>query len=189
VSVPSWLAPHAEIPAPSPNDRASASAFVREQWAVLAALDVPEGVRIELVAIAAWETGWGKSAARQVHNVVGAKVKRDIAAWHLRRLGYALRWFRYAGHVNSGDAKVVTYCAFADAETCWRMSLERVFGRAPWAEDYRPAASKLWAGDPDWVRSLIVEGGYRGTRSAANPGPSVAAHRSVVARVRKLLAA
>jgi hypothetical protein len=166
------------------------AAFARECDADLRTLGVPEWQRAELIAIAALETGWGTSAAYQAGNVGGLKAKRDVAEWYRKRWREPLPWFRTAGHTASGDKPVVMYAAFPARSTCWRLLLERTFGTpiaAPYAAAYRETARRLWAGDPDWIAALIAAG-YRGTVTAQNPGPSIAAHRSLVTRVRGLLA-
>jgi hypothetical protein len=188
VTLPSWLDPAAELPLP-PRGPKLPRGFVRGQDAVLRTLGVPEWQRWELIAIAAAETGWGSSAARQASNLGGQKVKADVAAWHRRRLGFPMRWFRAAGHVASGDKPEVLYAAFPDDATYWRLAMERVFGTPiapPWMERYRDAGGKLWAGDEGWFPALLAAG-YRGSVTAAKPAASIAAHRSIVSRVRALL--
>jgi hypothetical protein len=189
VTLPGWLEPAAELPLPAKGPKLP-RAFVRGQDATLRTLGVPEWQRWELIAIAAAETGWGSSAARQASNLGGQKVKADVAAWHRRRMGTPLRWFRAAGHVKSGDKPEVIYCAFDSDATYWRLAMERVFGTAvaaPWMERYREAARLLWAGSPEWFPALLAAG-YRGSVTAAAPARSIASHRSIVARVRALLA-
>jgi hypothetical protein len=195
--LPSWLSESARVerPAPLPRRLAKDDAHCRtallQQDAILRRLGVPACVREELLAISALETAWFTSAAFLAGNVAGLKVKADVAGWHRRRMGSPLRWFYAPGHTASGDKPVVAYCGFADHETCWRVLLERVFGTGvapPWVEDYREAAAMLWAGNPGWLRSLLVKGGYRGRVTAAAPDESIAGHRRIVGRVRALLA-
>jgi hypothetical protein len=194
--LPSWLSEAARVERPAPlprklaRDDGHCRTALRAQDAILRRLGAPPCVREELLAISALETAWFTSAAFRAGNVGGLKIKKDVADWHQRRMGMPARWFYAPGHTASGDKPVVAYHAFADPETCWRVLLERVFGTpvaAPWVADYREAAAMLWAGDPAWLRSLLVRGRYRGRVTAAAPDESIARHREIVARVRSLL--
>jgi hypothetical protein len=194
--LPSWLRADCEVPRPKPLDRklgrsdSHCRTFLRAQDAILRRLGLPEHVRVELLAISALETAWFTSAAFRAGNVGGLKVKADVAAWHLRRMGTPVRWFYAPGHTSSGDKPVVAYHAFVDHETCWRVLLERVFGTdvaRPWKAGYLDASRLLWAGSPEWFPALL-KAGYRGPVTAAAPAESVEGHRANVTRVRRLLA-
>jgi hypothetical protein len=197
-NLPSWLDPASEIPRPAPIPKpasraarvAMRRAFVAAQDKALRALGVDAFVRAELIAIAITECADGRSAGAQVANYGGAKVKQDIAAWHLRSRGHPMAWFRAAGHVKSGDAPEVLYCAFGSADAYWSMALARVFGTAiaePWERRYRETARRLWAHDSEFVAALIAAG-YRGGVTQRNPGASIAAHYALAAEVRGMLA-
>lgn len=188
MSLPSWLEPSREIPLPA-RAKKDLQRFVREMDAALKLNGVPEWQRVELIAIAACETAWGTSSPRQVHNLGGQKAKRDVAEWHRRRFGFPMSWCRAPGHVRSGDSAVVIYAAFSSDENYWAMALARVFGTgigSPWMPRYATTAKLLWAGDPAWIDALIAAE-YRGSTTTKNPRASIASHRSIAERVRKLM--
>ena len=200
-ALPSWLSAAHIVPLPAPLSRKLAAdpahrrAFVAACDADLRALGVPQWQRHELTAIAATETGWGTSALYQLNNCVGLKIKKDVADWHVATLGRPMSWAPAPGHVASGDDAIEAYVAFATRVDCWRVSLARMFGTpgdkttksaAPWRDGNREAARLLWAGDERWFRSLLVTAKYRDEKTAASPDKSIAAHRAIVADVRRL---
>jgi hypothetical protein len=187
MTLPAWLKPEAEIGAPPTAEEL----YVRTQVAALRALGVPEWQAIEAAAFACHETGTGlKGRGPQGHNHAGLKAKKDVADWHQRRVGFPLRFWRQGGHAASGDSKVVLYAAFGSSATFWECWLERHVGRRagekPYAAIYVEAGRLYWAGDEGWVRELALRG-YRGPKTQANPGPSVATHRDRVRFVRQVL--
>jgi hypothetical protein len=201
VTPPSWLDPSRERPAPSARPKpasrrareAEDRAFARRIDAALRALGGPEFVRAEVCAMVAHESAWGRSALAQCGNLAGMKVKREIAEWHRRTYGYPLAWVRLAGHAASGDAPVVTYCAFAREERSLELLLARVLGTAvarPWEARYLETHARLWGCREDWADALI-DAGYRGTVVANDPkrrALAIERHRATVSRVRGLLA-
>jgi hypothetical protein len=203
---PSWLGHEIQCPAPIPKPRdpklrdAQDAAFVRAQFDLLRTLGWGEWQAIELVAIAAHETGYGRSEPSQVSNQVGLKIKRDVADWIAVTFGERMGYVTKAGHASSGDRAKERYCAFPNDTACWNLAAARMFGVPgtkwqkhipPWVKGYREAAELLRTGDARWIDALIVDGGYRGSIVAGDPKRSsaaVAAHRSLVTRVRGLLA-
>jgi hypothetical protein len=203
---PSWLG--AEIPCPAPKAKprdpkvrdAQDAAFARAQFDLLRTLGWSEWPAIELTAIAAHETASGRSEPSQVHNQVGLKIKKDVADWIAATFGERMQYVTKAGHASSGDKKRERYCAFPNDTACWNLACARMFGVPgtkwqkfipPWVKDYRKAAELLRTGDPRWIDALIVDGGYRGSTVANDPErvrKVIAAHRSLVTRVRGLLA-
>jgi hypothetical protein len=204
---PSWLGEEIPCPAPKAKPRdpklrdAQDAAFARSQFDLLRALGWSEWQAIELTAIAAHETGYGRSEPSQVHNQVGLKIKRDVSDWIAATLGERMGYVTKAGHTSSGDRTRERYCAFPNDIACWNLAGARMFGVPgtkyqkhipPWIKGYREAAELLRTGDPRWIDALIVDGGYRGSTVASDPTrvrAVIAAHRSLVTRVRGLLAA
>lgn len=191
----SWLRESARIPRPPAlpralaKDPAHARRFVLATMADLAAVGVTGWAAAELTAISWLETACGTSAAHAANNVAGLKVKRDVAQWHERETGKPLAFFEAPGHTNSGDGARVLYCAFSARVVCWRVLCARVFGPNRWMRQYREASRRLRASDPTWIDALLVEGGYRGPVTAANPTDSIAEHHALAAKVRRILAA
>ncbi len=192
--LPSWLDPALEVDASRdlPDDLA---AFVRAQWAVLAALGVRGDRAAELIAHAATECGRGRRA--HAHNLGGIKLREAENTEHKAKHGRGLAWWRDLGHVDAGDDDVVYYRGFDDDADFWRYLLKTRVGTpgaAPTKERYAEASRVFWSADPSgWMLALLLAG-YRGDtrrREAEAQGdahPSAVAHRNLVARVRGMLA-
>ena len=175
-----------------PDDLA---AFVRAQWAVLAALGVRGDRAAELIAHAATECGRGRRA--HAHNLGGIKLREAENTEHKAKHGRGLAWWRDLGHVDAGDDDVVYYRGFDDDADFWRYLLKTRVGTpgaAPTKERYAEASRVFWSADPSgWMLALLLAG-YRGDtrrREAEAQGdahPSAVAHRNLVARVRGMLA-
>lgn len=189
MTVPPWLDPAAEVPAPPRKARDDAE-WTRLLLAVLEALGLAPWQRFELAAVAALETGWYDSPAVELHNWGGSKAKLDVVRRYQAAHGRPMRWFRSAGHLASGDPSEVYYAAWDDDAGYWRDWLARNVGSAPGtlplATIYAEAGRRFWRGDAAWIDALIAAG-YRGNTS--QPGKlaaAVAGHRSIVRRCMRL---
>jgi hypothetical protein len=196
VTIPAWVDLAREVT--DTSDRATTPAgFVRESMAHLAAVGVLRTPAVEAVAHCATECSWGRRAVGD--NRGGVKLKEADDKAHRAKHGVGLAWWRYAGHVEAGDAPVVLYRAFDGPAEFWRFWTKRYAPTsAPHGARYAAAGAAFWGPDPSrWIVELILAG-YRGEvregelRAIVAAGgdveahPSVAAHRSVVRRVRAL---
>lgn len=143
---------------------------------------------LEVVANAVVETGWGKSWVE--YNFGGWKINRaDVEAYRLAHNGESPRWWRAAGHTKSGDAPVVFYQVFKNPDSFFKAWLLRFVpkNKKPGEHRYAVTGAKFWNDDPSWFFELCVAG-YKGEVTAANPGPSVAAHKSIITNMKPLIA-
>ncbi|MDO9016107.1 MAG: hypothetical protein Q8S73_12675 [Deltaproteobacteria bacterium] len=194
--IPTWVDLSREVT--DTSDRVTTpAAFVREAFAELARMGVEGDRAVEAVAHCATECSWGRRAIG--HNRGGVKLKEADDQAHRRKHGRGLAWWRYAGHVEAGDAPVVLYRAWDDAGSFWRFWTKRFTPLAPTHGDrYAAAGQAFWGVDPSrWIVELILAG-YRGAvregelrELVASGGdleahPSIATHRSVARRVRAM---
>lgn len=191
--LPAWLDPAAEIT--DTADRVEAPArFAARHFAVLRQLGLDVDRAAELVAHAATECDHGR---REIgHNAGGVKAKQVDASAHERKLGDPMPWWRWAGHVDSGDAPVVYYRGFADEADFWSFALKRYVPRAPQGERYDATGAAFWSAAPETWFVELLRAGYRGPvreeeiaalGARADTHPSVVAHRDVVRRVRAMV--
>lgn len=194
--IPSWVDRSRQIVDTSdlPVDRPR---FVREALGELARIGVEGDRALEAVAHCATECSWGRRAIGE--NRGGVKLKQADDAAHRAKHGFGLRWWRFAGHVDAGDAPVVLYRGFEDASDFWRFWVKRYAALSPTHGDrYAEAGRAFWSADPSrWIVELILAG-YRGpvregellaiveAGGDLEAHPSIATHRSVVARVRAM---
>lgn len=195
-ALPDWIDPDQEI-----TDTADLSieptTFVREALVHLLALGAPRERAIEVVAHCAVECRWGERAIGD--NMGGVKLKQRDTEREERRSGQGLRWWRWAGHVASGDPPVVYYRGFESPRAFWAFWIERYAprpGEPPENPRYTATGAAFWGGG-DWFVAMILAG-YRGEvrerelgellKAGRDPAmhPSVRAHREVVDRVRAL---
>lgn len=194
--IPSWADPSREITDTRdlPVDRA---AFVRDALAELAAIGVEGDRAVEAVAHCATECSWGRRAIGE--NRGGVKLKEPDDAAHRAKHGHGLAWWRYAGHVEAGDAPVVLYRGFDDAGDFTRFWVKRYTPMSSKHGDrYAAAGVAFWSATPSrWIVE-IIRAGYRGpvrkaemaaildAGSDVEAHPSVASHRSTARRVAVL---
>jgi hypothetical protein len=194
--LPAWIDPTQELVDTTDRD-VTPEAFVRDSLAHLEALGVPRERAFEVVAHCATECRWGERALGD--NCGGVKLKQDDDRAHRKASGRGLAWWRWAGHIKSGDALWVYYRAFDDRASFWRFWLARYVPRPGWPADrarYVETGRAFW-GTGDWFTELL-RAGYRGPirraevlailERGSDPAehPSVKAHRKVVARVKSI---
>lgn len=197
--IPAWVDLTREVT--DTSDRLTTpEAFVRDALRELAAVGVEGDRAVEAVAHCATECSWGRRAIGE--NRGGVKLKEADDRAHRRKHAHGLAWWRYAGHVEAGDAPVVLYRAWEDAGSFWRFWTKRYAPLAPVHGDrYAAAGQAFWSADPSrWIVELILAG-YRGpvrelqiTELLATGGDveahsSIATHRSVARRVRAMAGA
>lgn len=197
--IPTWVDLARELTDVVDRDTKPAD-FVRDALRELAAIGVTGPRAVEAVAHCATECSWGRRAIGD--NRGGVKLKEGDDAVHRAKHGHGLAWWRYAGHVEAGDAPVVLYRAFDDAGEFWRFFLKRYLPRdAPSGDRYAATGKAFWhGGERSWFVEMLLAG-YRGevrrreVRTIVDAGGDVTAHPSVrawldvTARVRALAAA
>jgi hypothetical protein len=194
--VPSWIDEAREYT--DTRDLATTpEAFVREALAMLSTLGVGSERALEVVAHCATESAWGRRAV--AFNAGGVKLSRTDTEREERRSGDGLPWWRWRGHIESGDDPVAYYRAFESATAFWSFWLARYVPRsAELAERdrYIETGRRFW-GTGDWFAAMLLAG-YRGEVRKAQlealvraghdlaGHPSIAEHRRIVERVRAL---
>jgi len=143
---------------------------------------------LEIVANSVAETGWGQKWV--AFNFGGWKITRgDVDAWKAAHNGESPPWVMAEGHVASGDAPIVYYRAFNNPNTFFKEWLLRFVpkGKKVGEHRYAKTGEKFWNGDVAWFEELCLAG-YKGVVTAANPGPSVAAHINITQTIKPLIA-
>lgn len=142
--------------------------------------------------VAHWRLESGCGRLGRGFNEGGVKVSRAWAIAERARTGQPARWFRAAGHLNSGDAPCVFYRAYDSPEHFARSWLQSFVprqssdpGAAAHHPDYRQTGYRFWTGDPSWFAALLSEG-YRGSVTQRNPEPSIAEWERLTAETQRV---
>lgn len=200
-SIPDWI--DADQEHTDTADRASNPGdWSRAALGHLVALGCPVSRIPEVIAHCATECSWGRRAIG--HNHGGVKLSQTDTVREERKTGDGLPWWRWTGHARSGDDPVVYYRAFADDRAFWTFWLARY---VPKSEDVAQRDRYIATGAAFWNTSAasgsasgwfveMLRAGYRGPvrqrelRDAREPEKheSVAEHRDVVDRVRRMIA-
>lgn len=185
--IPSWLDPSAEVTS-TPGERpASHGPFVVAAMRACLALRLTPRQAAGVVANAINEASWGRKY--RAWNLGGWKITRRYAAKHP-----GAPWWRAPGNKSSGDKPWCYYRAFPSMEAYFAEWVEHFVpkpgvdrdGDGDIDEDdergrsslYRAAGDAFWSGG-EWF-PLLIQGGYKGRVTKANPDGSIREHASLV---------
>lgn len=174
MTLPSWLDPSTEQP--RTKIEVSKAEFVLGSLDKLLSLGCTLHQAIEVTGNAVLECGWGQSLYN--HNPFGWKINSTYAKAFKTRTGASPAWFRAKGHVKSGDAPEVYYRVFGDyiqAYEEWLLNF--VPKESNPKHRYHQTGKLFWSGG-DWFPALI-EAGYKGRVTKANPAPSIQTHKLI----------
>lgn len=175
---PSWLDPLTEQP--RTKVEVTKADFVVGSVNKLLSLGCNISQAVGVTANAVLESGWGQSLYN--HNPFGWKINSTYAKAYKQRTGESAKWFRARGHVRSGDSPEVYYRVFDDYIQAYEEWLGNFVPRSSSDKHrYHQTGKLFWSGG-DWFPSLI-ERGYKGEVTKANPGPSIANHLDLEERV------
>lgn len=180
---PSWLSLATEVTGPEPP-RMARDAFPVACVDTLLSLECPLEGAFEIAANAIVETDWGQQY--RAHNYGGVKATKGWAETYKLRTGRAAPWWRAHGNKSSGDSQTVFYRGYvsmADFFTEWLLTFVPRPGSVGPTHRYRKTGAAFWSRSTPWF-PLLVAGFYKGAKTAAKPGDTLADHVSLTASAR-----
>lgn len=176
--IPVWLDPSHEVLAR--HEQETRAEWLERTADDLLALGVPPAGVFGITSHLGVETGDGR--LYRAWNMGGVKARQSWAQAVQARTGEPPYWYRAAGNLGSGDPQCVYYRGYpsrsAFLESWLRSYVPRPAQGAPEPPqatsrpNYQRTGWLFWHNDPAWFPELL-EQGYRGEVTRANPTPSI----------------
>jgi hypothetical protein len=196
--IPSWLDESAEIKKPDQpeyflklNPQQKSCMFILLSLKSLIEINNKESFGLSLLQMldvignAIIETGWGLKW--RGWNFGGWKISKDFVESYKKTHGVCPPWWRAKGHIKAKDDPVVYYRGFnSPIEFYKEWLLKFVPKNTSKTDRYYKTGQAFWSGG-NWFYELCVSG-YKGEVTKANPEPSVKTFKSVLERLKIILA-
>lgn len=194
IKPPSWLDPKTKIVTSDQppsyvalDDKRKAIVFIMISFCSLASLSktISHDQIISVIANSIVETGWGRKW--KGWNFGGWKInKSDVDAFKAQNNGVCPPWWEAPGHVKSGDPEMCYYRGFPGPRSYYDQWLKRfVPKQSNESHRYHKTGAAFWD-NKDWFPELI-QAGYKGAVTKANPKPSIDSHELIVHSVKNRL--
>jgi hypothetical protein len=142
----------------------------------LLSLDLTTEQALGVLANTISEIGW--KFKFRAWNLGGVKIYKTTSR---NPDGSPRLWWRALGHKKSGDAHTCFYRAYPSLALYFKEWIATFVPKPPNSKRYGATGARFWAG-LEWFPAM-VEAGYKGEVTKANPTNTLIAHRALVREV------
>lgn len=171
---PFWLRPELEVTEHRPPLERDPFIVACVQALLALGLTTEQALGVQANTIS--EIGW--KFKFRAWNLGGVKINKNTCK---NPDGSPRRWWRALGHKKSGDPHTCFYRAYDSLEAYFAEWIRVFVPKPPAKGRYGATGARFWAG-LEWFPAM-VEAGYKGEVTKANPTNSLTAHRALVREV------
>lgn len=178
--IPSWLDPACEITKHNDAPKIGRERFAPMSVEILLALGCSLFGAVSVTANSMNECANG--TAYRAFNFGGWKIYQSFASEYARKRGKPSPWFRALGNKSSGDPPWCYYRGFESPMQFfeeWLLLFVPKSGTVGPKHRYKKSGELFWQNDDGWFAALI-DGGYKGKKTKANPAGSIAEHKMLM---------